>query len=68
MDKNYFEYNIPKEKFEFCQQDESIHDKKFDTKPMGYFKDAMMRFCRNKSSIVAAFIILFLVLFASITI
>ena len=64
MDKNYFEYNIPKEKFEFCQQDESIHDKKFDTKPMGYFKDAMMRFCRNKSSIVAAFIILFLVLFA----
>lgn len=64
MDKNIFEYNIPKEKFEFCQQDESIHDKKFDTKPMGYFKDAMTRFCRNKSSIVAAFIILFLVLFA----
>ena len=64
MDKNNFEYNIPKEKFEFCQQDASIHDKKFDTKPVGYFKDAMIRFCRNKSSIVAAFIILFLVLFA----
>ena len=64
MDKNYFEANIPKEKFEFCQRDESIHDKKFDTKPMGYFKDAMTRFSRNKSSIVAAYIILFLVLFA----
>ncbi len=64
MDKKNFEYNIPKEKFEFCQQDESIHDKKFETKPVGYFKDAMIRFCRNKSSIVAAFIILFLVLFA----
>ncbi|MBO5353902.1 MAG: ABC transporter permease [Lachnospiraceae bacterium] len=65
MDKKAFDYNnIPKDKFEFCQRDESIHDKKFDTKPVGYFKDAMMRFCRNKSSIVAAFIILFLVLFA----
>ena len=65
MDKNAFDYNnIPKEKFEFCQQDASIHDKKFDTKPVGYFKDAMMRFCRNKSSIVAAFIIFFLVMFA----
>lgn len=56
--------NIPKEMFEFCQQDASIHDKKFDTKPVGYFKDAMLRFCRNKGSIVAACIIFFLVLFA----
>ena len=62
MDKKAFDYtNIPKEKFEFCQQDASIHDKKFDTKPVGYFKDAMSRFCRNKGSIVAAFIIFFLV-------
>ena len=65
MDKKAFDYNhIPKEKFEFCQQDASIHDKKFDTKPVGYLKDAMGRFCRNKGSIVAAFIIFFLVLFA----
>lgn len=56
--------NIPKDMFEFCQQDASIHDKKFDTKPVGYFKDAMLRFCRNKGSIVAACIIMFLVLFA----
>lgn len=65
MDKKAMGYeNIPKDMFEFCQQDESIHDKKFDTKPVGYFKDAMLRFCRNKGSIVAACIILFLVLFA----
>ena len=56
--------NIPKEKFQFCQQDASIHDKKFDTKPVGYFKDAMIRFCRNKSSVAAACIIAFLLLFA----
>lgn len=56
--------NIPKEKFEFYKRDESIHDKKLDTKPVGYFKDAMMRFARNKSSVVAAVIICFLVLFA----
>ena len=56
--------NIPKEKFQFCQQDASIHDKKFDTKPVGYFKDAMMRFSRNKSSVAAAIIILCLALFA----
>ncbi|HKM34091.1 MAG TPA: ABC transporter permease [Lachnospiraceae bacterium] len=55
--------NIPKEKFEFYQRDESIHDKKFDTKPVGYFQDAMIRFSRNKSSVAAAIIILFLLLF-----
>lgn len=65
MDKKAMGYdNIPKDMFEFCQQDASIHDKKFDTKPVGYFKDAMLRFCRNKGSIVAACIIFFLVLFA----
>lgn len=65
MEKNNKDYmNIPKEKFEFYQRDDSIHDKKFDTKPMGYFKDAMIRFSRNKSSVAAAVIILFLILFA----
>ncbi|MBP3701184.1 MAG: ABC transporter permease [Lachnospiraceae bacterium] len=64
MSKKIDYTNIPKEKFQFCQQDASIHDKKFDTKPVGYFKDAMMRFCRNKSSVAAACIICFLLLFA----
>lgn len=56
--------NIPKEKFEFYQRDESIRDKSFDTKPVGYFRDAMRRFCHNKSSVVAAVIICLVILFA----
>ena len=62
MDEKYT--NIPKEEFEFYQRDEEIHDKKLDTKPVGYFRDAMGRFARNKSSVVAAIIIVCLVLFA----
>lgn len=65
MKKENMDYkNIPIEKFEFFQRDESIHDKKFDTKPVGYFKDAMRRFSRNKSSVAAAVIIVFLILYA----
>ena len=56
--------NIPKEKFEFFDRSEAIHDKKLETKPVGYFKDAMMRFCRNKSSLTAAIIIALLLAFA----
>lgn len=63
MSKHMDYTNIPKEKFEFYQRDESIHDKKFDTKPIGYFQDAMIRFSRNKSSVAAAIIILVLLLF-----
>lgn len=55
---------IPKEKFEFYQRDESIHDKSPETKPIGYFRDAMGRFCRNRSSVAAAVIILLVLLFA----
>ncbi len=58
------EEKIPKEKFEFYIREEKIQDKEFDTKPVGYFQDAMLRFCRNKSSVAAAVIIIFLVLFA----
>lgn len=65
MEKKGVDYTkIPKEKFEFFQRDESIHDKKLETKPVGYLKDAMIRFCRNKSSVIAAVIILFLIVFA----
>lgn len=56
--------NIPKEKFEFYQREGDIHDKKLETKPVGYFKDAMRRFARNKSSVIAAVIIFFLILYA----
>ena len=50
--------SIPKEKFEFANKGERLTDQKFDDKPIGYFKDAWRRFCKNKASIVAAIIIL----------
>ena len=65
MKQNNTDYmNIPKEKFAFCNDSENLHDKRLETKPVGYFQDAMMRFAKNKSSVTAAFIILLLVLFA----
>lgn len=59
--------HIPQEKFEFAQLDAKLHDKKFDTKTRGYFTDAMLRFKKNKSSVVAAYIIGLLVLFTIIS-
>ncbi len=56
--------NIPKEKFRFASADRGTGDKKFDTKPVSYAKDVWIRFCKNKSSVVAACIILFLLLFS----
>lgn len=58
--------NIPKEKFRFADPGRKMADKKFDTKPISYAKDVFIRFCKNKSSVVAAIIIVILVLFAII--
>lgn len=55
---------IPKEKLEFVQRDKNIHDAKFENKPVGYFLDAWYRFRKNKSSIVAAIVILVLMIYA----
>ena len=56
--------SIPKEKFAFANMDGKLHDEKLKTKARGYFADAFLRFRKNKSSVVAACIIIFLVLFA----
>ena len=64
MDTNYTYEHIPQEKFEFKQLDANLHDKKLETKARGYFADAMIRFKKNKSSVIAAWIILFLVVFS----
>ncbi len=58
--------NIPASQFEFAQLDAKIHDKKFETKPVGYFADAWGRFKKNKASLVGAIIILVIALFAVI--
>ena len=57
---------IPKEKFAFAAKSDIMHDKKLETKPVGYFRDAFNRFCKNKGAVVAAVIIIFLLLFAII--
>ena len=53
--------------FEFVNAGERLHDKKFDDKPISYFKDAWLRFCRNRASIVATVIIVLIILYAFIT-
>lgn len=64
MKKNYQIPDIPAEKFKFIGVDAKIHDQKFETKQVSFFRDAFNRFCKNKSSVVAAIIILCLVLYA----
>lgn len=58
--------NIPAEKFQPAAGQDVAHDKKLATKPISAFKDAWIRFCKNKGSIVAFGIIIFLVLFSII--
>ncbi len=67
MDKNKNNLMIPKEKFVFVNAGEHLLDKKFDDKPISYFRDAFNRFCKNRASVVAAIIIICIVLFAFIT-
>lgn len=63
--KNTVDYtNIPNEKFAFVNHGERISDKKFEDKPISYFRDAWIRFRKNKASIVAACIILLIVLYS----
>ncbi len=64
MEKNL--NNLDDSLFEFAQENKKITDTKLTTKRIGYFKDAFYRFCKNKSSIVAACIIILLILFAII--
>ena len=64
MAENKNNLNIPKEKFAFVNQGERLHDKKFDDKPIGYLKDAWIRFRKSKASVVAAIIILCIIVYA----
>ena len=66
MADKYQMNNIPKEKFNFASHEGRLHDKKLETKPIGYLKDAWLRFKKNKSSIVGAWIVIFIVIFAII--
>ena len=63
MDRN----NIPKEKFAFVNAGQKISDQKFEDKPVGYFKDAWIRFRKSKASVIAAIIILCIILYSLLT-
>ena len=58
--------NIPAEKFRFAEKTDFSHEKKLQTKPVGYFQDALRRFSKNKGAVVASGIIILLILFAII--
>lgn len=66
MENQFDIKNIPAEKFEFAQTGEKLHDEKFKTKPIGYLQDAWIRFKKNKASIIATLIIIFVALYAVI--
>ncbi len=52
--------------FVLVQENVRISDKKLDTKPTTFFKDAIKRFAKNKSSVTAAIILAILILLAII--
>lgn len=62
--KDYGSIQISKEKFEFVHSGERISDKKFEDKPVGYFKDAWIRFRKSKASVAAAVIIILIIIYA----
>lgn len=56
--------DITPEDFEEVNKNEKIHDQKFQSKPTTFFKDAMKRFVKNRSSVVGGVIIGVIVLLA----
>lgn len=48
---------ITDEDFTLTKVDESIHEQKIQTKPTTFLKDSLKRFRKNKSSVVAAYIL-----------
>ena len=67
-DSQFDEYmDIPEEKFRLAYKDEKLGEKKLQTKPVGFFRDAMNRFARNRGSVICGIIILVLAVYAVIT-
>lgn len=51
-------------KFAFVGQERKVYDQEIEGKPIGYFKDAMIRFRKNKMNIAAAIILFILIMMA----
>lgn len=56
--------NLSPEKFKLLGLSEKKADAKFETEPIGFFKDAMLRFRKNKASVLAFAIIVVLLVLA----
>ena len=48
---------ITQDDFVLTQVDSTVHEQKFQTKPTTFLKDSLKRFSKNKSSVVAAYIL-----------
>ena len=48
---------ITDDDFQLTQVDSTVHEQKFQTKPTTFFKDSIKRFRKNKSSVVATYIL-----------
>ena len=48
---------ITDDDFTLTQIDETVHEQKFQTKPTTFLKDSLKRFSKNKSSVVASYIL-----------
>ena len=55
--ENEEEVEITADDFSLVEIDSTVHEQKFQTKPTTFAKDAFRRFKKNKSSVVAAFIL-----------
>ena len=62
--KQYDFSRLNEEQLKVAVKDETIFDAKFETKPVGYLKDAFIRFAKNKGSLIAGIILMLLVTFA----
>jgi len=51
------EHEITKADFELVKVDNTVHEQKFQTRPTTFLKDSLRRFSKNKSSVVAAYIL-----------
>lgn len=66
MAKEKIQPQIVDDRFSFANDKVELHDQKLETKSRGYFKDAFIRFTKNKASVVATIIIGIIILFAVI--
>ena len=57
-------YSFSPDDFQLIRRDGMITDTKLKTKPTTFFRDALRRFCKNKSSVMGAIILGILILMA----